>query len=164
MKVLAINGSPRGENGNTDRILQAFLQGAREAGAEIETIYLRNLKINPCLGCFTCWTKTPGVCVHNDDMVQILPKIRRADIVVYATPLYVFTVSGLMKNFMDRLIPNVDPHIVKRGKHFIHPPRYSNGPRVQKIVLISNCGFPEPHHFSALIETFKRFTDNPDME
>ncbi|MEM3712590.1 MAG: NAD(P)H-dependent oxidoreductase [Thermoproteota archaeon] len=164
MKVLAVNGSPRGKNGNTDRILQSFLQGVREAGAEVETIYLKDLKINPCLGCFTCWTKTPGVCIHNDDMAWILPKIREADVVVYATPLYVFTVSGLMKNFMDRLIPNIDPHIVKRGKHFIHPPRYSNGPKVQKIVLISNCGFPESHHFSALIETFKRFTDNPDME
>ncbi|MCS7138546.1 MAG: NAD(P)H-dependent oxidoreductase [Crenarchaeota archaeon] len=164
MKVLAINGSPRGKKGNTDRILQSFLQGAKDAGAQVETIYLRELRINPCLGCFTCWTRTPGVCIHNDDMVKVLPKIREADIVVYATPLYVFTVSGLMKNFMDRLIPNVDPHIVKRGEHFIHPPRYSDSSKVQKIVLISNCGFPEPHHFSALVETFKRFTDNPDME
>jgi multimeric flavodoxin WrbA len=164
MKILAINGSPRGRNGNTDRILQSFLQGAREAGAETETIYLKDLEIKPCLGCFTCWTKTPGVCIHKDDMAKTLPEIRRSDIVVYATPLYVFSVSGLMKNFMDRLIPNVDPHIVKRGKHYIHPPRYPQEQKVQKIVLISNCGFPEPHHFSALVETFRCFTDNPDME
>jgi len=164
MKILAINGSPRGRNGNTDRILQSFLQGAMDAGAEVETIYLKDLKINPCLGCFTCWTRTPGVCVYEDDMVSILPKIRKADIVIYATPLYVFTVSGLMKNFMDRLIPNVNPYILKRGKHYIHPPRYPDDQKTQKIVLISNCGFPEHHHFSALVETFKCFTDNPDME
>jgi len=164
MKILAINGSPRGKNGNTDRILQSFLQGAREAGAETETIYLKDLEIKPCLGCFTCWTKTPGVCIHKDDMAKILPEIRKSDIVVYATPLYVFSVSGLMKNFMDRLIPNIDPHIVKRGEHYIHPLRYPQEQKVQKVVLISNCGFPESHHFSALVETFRRFTDNPDME
>ncbi len=164
MYILAVNGSPRGRRSNTDRILQPFLEGARAAGAETETVYLADLKINPCRGCFTCWTKTPGVCVHRDDMAALLPKLRRADAVVYATPLYVFTVSGLMKNFMDRHLPDLDPHIVRRGDHYIHPPRHSNGPPRQKVVLISNCGFPERHHFSALVETFRRFTDNPDTE
>lgn len=164
MYVLAINGSPRGRRSNTDRILQPFLEGARAAGAETETVYLANLKITPCLGCFTCWTKTPGVCVHRDDMVDLLPKLRQADMVVYATPLYVFTVSGLMKNFMDRHLPSLDPHIVRRGDHYIHISRYDDGPTPQKVVLISNCGFPERHHFSGLVETFRRFTDEPDTE
>lgn len=164
MKILAINGSPRGPSGNTDRILQPFLAGARAAGAATETVYLKDLDIRPCLGCFTCWTRTPGVCVHKDDMAALLPRLRQADVVVYATPLYVFTVSGLMKNFMDRELPNLDPHIIRRGDHYIHPPRHSDRPEKQKIVLISNCGFPERHHFSALVETFRRFTDNPDTE
>jgi len=164
MKVLAINGSPRGRRSNTDRILQPFLEGAREAGAETETVYLRDKKINHCLGCFTCWTKTPGVCVHKDDMPELLEKIRQADVLVYATPLYVFTVSGLMKDFMDRHIPDLDPHIVKRGNQYIHPPRYQSGPKKQRVVLISNCGFPERHHFSGLVETFRCFTSGPDSE
>ena len=164
MKILAINGSPRGRRSNTDRILQPFLEGAREAGAETETVYLKDLKINHCLGCFTCWTKTPGVCVHKDDMAALLPKVRRADVVVYATPLYVFTVSGLMKDFMDRLLPLADPHIVQRGAHYTHPPRYTDGPSVRRVVLISNCGFPERHHFSGLVETFRCYTDDPDTE
>ncbi len=164
MKILAINGSPRGRRSNTDRILQPFLEGAREAGAETETVYLKDLNINPCLGCFTCWTKTPGVCVHKDDMAALLPKVRQADVVVYATPLYVFTVSGLMKDFMDRLLPLADPHIVQRGAHYTHPPRYTDGPSVRRVVLISNCGFPERHHFSGLVETFRCYTDDPDTE
>ena len=164
MKILAINGSPRGCRSNTDRILQPFLEGAREAGAETETVYLKDLKINHCLGCFTCWTKTPGVCVHKDDMAALFPKVRQADVVVYATPLYVFTVSGLMKDFMDRLLPLADPHIVQRGAHYTHPPRYTDGPSVRRVVLISNCGFPERHHFSGLVETFRRYTDDPDTE
>jgi multimeric flavodoxin WrbA len=112
MKVLAINGSPRGAKGNTEQILQPFLEGAREAGAETEVIYLKDKKINHCRGCFTCWTKTPGVCVHKDDVPGILETLREAEVVVYATPLYVFTVSGLMKDFMDRVIPMAQPYII----------------------------------------------------
>ena len=164
MKVLAFNGSPRGKRSNTDRILQPFLEGAREAGAETETIYLKDFEIKPCRGCFTCWTKTPGVCVQKDDMPPLLEKTRYADITVYATPLYVFTVSGLMKNFMDRsVMPLLDPHIAKRGECYGHPRRYEDMPK-SRVVLISNCGFPERRHFSGLAETFRRFTDDPDSE
>ena len=164
MKVLAFNGSPRGKRSNTDRILQPFLEGARDAGAETETVYLKDLEIKDCLGCFSCCTKTPGVCVQKDGIPSLLEKIRHADITVYATPLYVFTVSGLMKNFMDRIaMPLSDIHIVKRGEHYTHPNRYEDMPR-SRIVLVSNCGFPEGHHFSGLVETFHRFTDFPDSE
>jgi multimeric flavodoxin WrbA/putative sterol carrier protein len=163
MKILAINGSPRGKKSNTDRILQPFLEGAREAGAETETVYLKGKKINYCLGCFTCWTKTPGVCVHkNDDMPALLEKLRQTDITVYATPLYVFTVTAQMKAFMDRHIPILQPFIIERDGQYIHPPRYES--RHSKVVLISNCGFPERHHFSGLEETFRCFTSGPDAE
>ncbi|HEC35241.1 MAG TPA: hypothetical protein ENI39_01755, partial [Anaerolineae bacterium] len=164
MKILAINGSPRGIKSNTDRLLQPFLEGAREAGAETETVYLKDRTINPCIGCFTCWTKTPGVCVHkDDDMPVLLEKLRQADIMVYATPLYVFTVTAQMKAFMDRHLPLLDPRIVERGGQYIHPMRYE-GEWPKKVVLISNCGFPEPHHFSGLVETFRCFTSDPDLE
>lgn len=163
MRILAFNGSPRGESGNTDRILQPFLAGAREAGAETETIYLKDKRINPCTGCFTCWLKTPGTCVHQDDMPALLEKMRQADVLVYATPLYVYTVTGMMKDFMDRVIPLAMPQIVKRGDHYLHPRRYE-GEYPKRVVLISNCGFPERHHFTGLVETFRCFTANPDME
>jgi multimeric flavodoxin WrbA/putative sterol carrier protein len=165
MKVLAINGSPNGPRGNTERILQPFLEGAREAGAETEVIYLRDLEIKPCIGCFTCWIKTPGVCVHKDDMPQVIAKLAKAEMVVYATPLYVFTMSGLMKDMMDRMIPMAQPYIIERGDHYIHPPRYAQpGSGKGKMVLISNSGYPERHHFSGLEETFRRWADSPDEE
>ena len=162
MKILAVNGSPRGKKSNTDRILQPFLEGARQAGAEAEMVYLQGKKINYCLGCFTCWTKTPGVCVHQDDMPPLLEKMRQADMIIYATPLYVFTVSAQMKTFMDRHIPLLDPHIIDRDGQYIHPMRYESAH--EKVVLISNCGFPERHHFSGLVETFRRFTSFPDTD
>jgi len=165
MKVLAINGSPNGAKGNTECVLQPFLAGAREAGAETEVIYLKDYEIKHCIGCFTCWAKTPGVCVHKDDMAGLLEKLRQAQVVVYATPLYVFTMSGLMKDFVDRIIPLAQPYIIKRGEHYIHPPRYPlAGDGLGKVVLVSNSGYPERHHFSGLEETFRRWTDSPDEE
>ena len=163
MKILAINGSPRGPKSNTDHILLPFLEGAREAGAETEVVYLKGKEIKHCLGCFTCWTKTPGVCVHKDDMPELLEKMQETDVLVYATPLYVFTVSGLMKDFMDRVIPVLQPFIIERGGQYIHPHRHAGEWR-KKVVLISNCGFPERHHFSGLVETFRHFTSSPDQE
>jgi putative sterol carrier protein len=126
-------------------------------------MYLKELEIVPCLGCYTCWTRTPGVCVHKDDMPPLLVKMRQADVTIYATPLYVFTVTGIMKDFMDRHIPNLQPHIVKRGEHYLHPPRYPDA-RDRRLVLLSNCGFPERHHFDALVETFEQMTQGPDAE
>jgi len=163
VKLLAFNGSSRGDLGNTDRILQPFLRGAREAGAETEVIYLKEKKINHCTGCLTCWSKTPGACVYKDDMPGLLEKVRRADILLYATPLYIYTVSGLMKNFMDRIIPLISPQIVKRGDQYIHPMRYQEE-WPKKLVLISSCAYPERHHFSGLLETMRLFTSGPDFE
>lgn len=152
MNVLVVNGSPRGAEGNTDVIARAFLDGACEAGAQAETVYLKDKKINHCTGCFACWTRTPGVCIHKDDMPELLEKMRWADCIVFATPLYVYTVSGLMKDFMDRVIPSVQPFIDVENGLSNHPSRY---PKAKSIVLISNAGFPEQAHFSGLKETFR---------
>lgn len=84
---------------------------------------------------------------------------------VYATPLYVFTVTAQMKAFMDRHLPLLDPHIIEREGNYTHPPRYKSGlGGVNRVVLISNCGYPERHHFSGLVETFRCFTTDPDSE
>lgn len=157
MKVLAINGSPRGANGNTEVLLEQFLKGCDEAGSETETIYLKDKNIKHCTGCFTCWTKTPGKCIHKDDMEGLLDKLQQADIVVYATPLYVFTVTGIMKDFMDRKIPLAKRDIIKVGDKYVHPKRYEKESQT-KTVLISNCGFPGKYNFSGLLETFKVMT------
>lgn len=162
MKILAVNGSPRGDKGNTEVILQAFLRGAQDEGAESKVIYLKDKTIKHCLGCFTCWIKTPGVCVHKDDMPGIIEEMKTADLMVYAMPLYVYTVPGLFKDYLDRLIPFAQPFIDKRGDHFIHPPRYGHG--LHRSVVISNAGFPESHHFEGLKATFRLLTDGPDSE
>jgi multimeric flavodoxin WrbA len=157
MKILAINGSPRGKQGNTERILENFMTGAQQAGAEIETVYLNEKKIYHCTGCFGCWTKTPGKCVLEDDMAGLLEKVKEADVRVFATPLYYCTVTGMMKDFMDRMLPLVTSEMKSGGIRDEHTLRYKRDTPV-RTVLISNCGFPGEYNFSALLETFRVIT------
>lgn len=153
MKVLVVNGSPRGKQGNTEFLIKAFTEGLQESNAIVEEIYLKDKQIEHCIGCFVCWEKTPGICVHKDDMQELLAKVQDADMLILGTPLYVFTVSGMMKDFMDRLIPLVQPFMEVKNGLSTHPSRHGNSPR--SLVLISNSGFPEPEHFSGLKETFR---------
>jgi len=162
VKITIFNGSPRAENGNTHVMVRAFMKGARKGGAEVENVFLAKKEINPCRGCFSCWLKTPGECVIKDDMAELLKKFAGSDIVVFATPLYVDNVTGIMKNFMDRLIPGGDPHFEKdEGGECAHLMRFEK--RV-KLVVISNCGFPEQSHFQVLELLFKRVARNMRTE
>ncbi len=149
MKVLAFNGSPLMEKGNTALILNPFLEGARQAGAEVELLYIAKLNIHDCLGDFNCWMKTPGTCHQSDDMQLIHPKLREADVWVFASPVYVWGVSGTMKVLMDRFLPLIEPSITLNDGHCSHPLRA--GTKRSKIVLVSNCGFWEMDNFDPLL-------------
>jgi len=158
MKITIFNGSPKAENGNTHLMVEAFSKGATQAGADVENIFLAKKKISPCRGCLACWFKTPGVCVIKDDMAELIEKLLSPDIVVFATPVYVDNVTGIMKNFMDRIIPAADPHFEKdTGGECVHMTRTD---KIPELVVISNCGFPERSHFQVLELLFKRIARN----
>jgi multimeric flavodoxin WrbA len=148
MKVLALNSSPRGDGqSKTELMLNHLVKGMREEGAEVEVVDLRKKSIKHCIGCFTCWTKTPGVCIHKDDMtVELFPKWRDADLVVYATPLYNFTLNATMKAFIERTLPFLEPYMEDRGGETSHPARYKH----PKVVFLSVAGFPEISAFDQL--------------
>jgi multimeric flavodoxin WrbA len=162
MKALAINGSPHAEKGNTALILERFLDGMKLAGAEVELFYTKKMKINPCLGEYNCWFKTPGVCSQEDDMQELVPKLMAADILVLATPLYVDGMTGPMKNLLDRAIPVGDPVIKIRDGHCRHRARKEI--KDGKLVLVSNCGFWEMDNFDPLVAHMKAVSDNLGRE
>jgi putative NADPH-quinone reductase/putative sterol carrier protein len=153
MKILALQGSPRPKK-YTQMVLDKFLEGAASKGAECETVHLADKKIHPCIGCYSCWYKTPGVCIHRDDMPGLLEKLRSCDVEVWATPLYTYGMTAYMKIFMERTLPLVEPFMIEAGGVTRHPPRYP-GERAKKMVLLSVCGFPEGDHFTALVENFR---------
>jgi multimeric flavodoxin WrbA len=99
-KVLILSASPR-KGGNSDVLCDQFLLGTKEAGNQVEKIFIRDKKIGFCLGCDAC-KKNGGKCVQKDDMAEILAKIIAADVIVMATPVYYYTMNGQMKTVIDR--------------------------------------------------------------
>lgn len=155
MKILSFNSSPRKNKGATEIVLDKFLEGAKDAGANCEKIYLSDKKIRQCTGCFGCWIKTPGKCVfQDDDMPKILEEMEKADIIVFATPLYHFGMSSDMKIMMEKTLPLLEPWLIKNEKITTHPRRNKN--KKDKWVIISVCGFPEIEHFQSLDLNFEQ--------
>ena len=99
--VLIVKGSPR-ENGNSAALADQVAAGAEAAGAKVETCYLHAMDIQPCDACDFCQDAADTGCVIDDDMQALYPKVREADALVYASPVYWFTISAQMKLFMDR--------------------------------------------------------------
>jgi multimeric flavodoxin WrbA len=158
MKITVFNGSPRMENGNTHILVNAFADGARKTGATVENIFLTRKSIHPCTGCYSCWFKTPGKCIFNDDMTGLIQSFLDSDLVVFASPVYVDNVTGILKNFVDRLIPMGDPHWEKDENGECRHIRTYEKPEYMGI--ISNCGFPEQSHFQVLRVWIKRIARN----
>jgi multimeric flavodoxin WrbA len=114
-KILAVVGSPR-KNGNTHILVARILDGARQSGAETETIFLGDLDIRECDGCHVCWKG--NLCSKKDDMLDMYPKIIQSDVIIFGTPVYWYGPTALMKCFIDRMVyfncPRNRPKI--RGK------------------------------------------------
>jgi multimeric flavodoxin WrbA len=106
MKVLAINGSPR-KTWNTATLLNKALEGAASEGAETEIIHLYDLNFKGCTSCFACKLKggkSYGNCAYKDELMPVLKNVREVDALILASPIYLGTVSGEMKSFLERLI------------------------------------------------------------
>ena len=101
-KVLVISTSPR-KGGNSDVLADAFIRGAQEAGSSVEKVTLYDKTIGFCKGCLTC-VKAQR-CVIHDDAVDIVEKMRNADVIVFATPIYYYGMCGQMKTMLDRSNP-----------------------------------------------------------
>ena len=160
-KILAVNSSPQKEKGKTVKILNSFLEGAEEAGAETHLEHIYGQDIRPCTACFSCWLKTPGECVLKDDMKNILDKIKEADIMVFCTPLYFYSVSGVMKNFIDRMLPiltqfmELKDDYVRKTVREVMP---------SKMVLVSSCGIFGVNQFDSLVHYFENLEKYIGME
>ncbi|VEN73773.1 Iron-sulfur protein [Candidatus Desulfarcum epimagneticum] len=154
MRITVYYSSAHKKRGNTHVIIEAFAQGAEDAGAHVETVFLAGRDIENCRACVSCWTRTPGKCAVKDDMAPLLEDFVRSDIAVLATPVYVHHVNGVMKTFLDRMIPIMDPRMVRmengRTGHF---KRYERYPRLG---VIATGGFPEKEFSDCVSRYFKR--------
>lgn len=101
-KIIILNGSPRA-NGNTKGLIEHFTNGARTAGNEVICFDLQKMNIHGCLGCCRGGQNVESPCVQKDDMLQIYPVYQAADVVVLASPMYYWGISGQLKCAFDRL-------------------------------------------------------------
>jgi len=100
--ILIINSTYR-KGGNSEILAGRFRKGAEEAGNTVNTIDLRKIDLKFCIGCLSC--QKTGKCVLNDSINELLPLVRNADVLVFATPVYYYCMSGQLKTFLDRLNP-----------------------------------------------------------
>ena len=101
MNILVLNGSPR-PRGNTKQMAEAFREGARSAGHQVDVVDVCKLHIGGCLACEYCHTKGRGQCVQKDDMEQVYALLKSADMLVIASPIYYHGLSGQLKCVIDR--------------------------------------------------------------
>lgn len=139
MKVVGFVGSPR-KNGNTDVLVQQVLEGAAEAGADIEKFYINEMDIKGCQGCAYC--RTVEDCKLKDDMEKAYNALRNADGFVFGSPIYFFQFTGQMRQFIDRwyALMNTD-----------FTPRIDTG---KKAIIVGAHGNPETDAFKGVFDEF----------
>ena len=155
-KVLVIDGSTLGNDGNTMVLTIKFVEGmCLVDDFDIDVIHLKDYRIKFCKGCFYCWNNTECKCCMDDDMAPLVRKHMEADIYIWSTPLHTFGMSAMMKNYLDRLFPihlGEMGHRASGGEE--HACRFDKYNRKQ--ALICSCGFYSfENNIEALVKQFE---------
>ena len=142
-KIVVLNGSPR-RKGNTSALVDAFSNGAKETGCEVIEFFLGTMDIRGCKGCMGGGKDEASPCIQKDDMEKIYPAYRDADVVVLASPLYYWTISGQLKCAFDRLFAVAECN-----------PDYRN-PKKESVLLMA----AEGNGFEESVFWYDRLTDH----
>ncbi len=136
-KVLVLAGSAR-KQGNSSLMADEFIRGAKEAGHDAEKIYLTDKSVKGCLGCGAC-QRNGGQCVQKDDMNEIYEKVKNADVLVFAFPVYFYTWNGQMKTVLDRLYA-VEPLLTNKTFY-----------------MLASGQAPTEEYMTTMIDSFRRY-------
>ena len=167
MKILAINGSHRGTKGCTQLLLDKLGEGVHAAGADFETVILAEKRINSCLACDFCGKpETMGHCVYEeqDDVKAIFDQMRAADLVIYASPVYVFGLTGRMKTFLDRFNSTGTGEglcLTQSGLIFHPVDKRVTGKPLVILTLCANLEQETVKNTLSYFTTFARYVDAP---
>lgn len=142
-KIIILKGSPR-KNGNSALLAEKIREGAQNKGASVEMFFLHGMNIGMCTACDSCREKSEKNCIIDDDMQILYPKLRKADALVIASPVYWFTVSGQTKVFMDRCYALGGPE--------------GNALKGKKIGIAMTYADPDPFS-SGAVNAFRTFQD-----
>jgi hypothetical protein len=161
MEVTTINGSARMSKGYTAQVLEPFINGMRQANAEVNLIYASKLKVKPCVGGFDCWYTKPGECIIKDDMQSVYQLLRDSEILILATPVYI-PLPGAMQNLINRLCPLMEPVLEnKNGRTRARFHKYVN---IKKIVLLATCAWWESGNFGTVKRIVEELAADTNVE
>lgn len=136
-QILIIKGSPR-KKGNTAALADAFAKGAKENGNAVTEVILKEKTFGDCLGCGVC-QGNGGVCVQKDDMTEIYEAMKKADVIVFVSPVYFYSWTSLMKRMIDRTFA-VEPFL-----------------KDKKFYLLSAGAAPEEQYMQTMIDSFRQY-------
>lgn len=140
-KIIILNGSPR-LKGNTAALCQAFKDGAEQSGHDVKLFNLQPMKIAGCIGCMKGGKNPASPCVIKDDMDQIYPAYEAADLVVLASPLYYWSISGQLKCAFDRLFA-----VAECNPEYLNP--------IKEVVLLMAAEGDTPDNWSAAVNFYE---------
>jgi multimeric flavodoxin WrbA len=150
------------DKGNTARVLGSFLDGMRDAGADVELLYTGRMKLKPCAcGEMYCWSRKPGECCVADDMQSVYPKLAASDTVVLATPVYI-PLPGAMQDFINRLCPLLEPRLsLREGRTRA---RLREGVRIRRFVALVTGGWWEKENLDTVVRIVKELAEDASVE
>ncbi len=169
MKILALNASHRGDLGQTHNLIDRLFAGAREAGADCEELLLARYKIQRCLSCGECRTPQRYLhCVYSekDDVAAIFDRMRAADLLIFATPVYVFNMSGLLKTLLDRIYGTGDVddlRVTRSGLMFHHIDAALCSKPFVVLVCCDNLEAEITRSVTTYFRIYARFMDAPQV-
>ena len=150
MKALILNGSKE-ENESLNISQAAIIDELEGMGWQVDPRPLREMEIAPCLGCFRCWIKTPGICVINDAGRDIVQEAVQSDLLVFLTPVTFGGYSSELKKAVDRMIQWILPFFTKIDGEVHHKPRYEKYPSLLGIGVLPNEDKESEQLFKTLI-------------
>ncbi len=155
MKILVINGSPKKDKSDTMHITRAFLDGMNDVTTnDVNLIHVMDKNINFCTGCLSCM-KDGGVCIHDDDMKDILEEILSSDILLFSFPLYSYGMPAPLKSLIDRLLPLSSISMKNVSGHYEHILKHDVSEL--KFIMICGSGFPNREdNFEPAVMQFNR--------
>lgn len=112
MKIAILNSSPR-KNGNTSHLVNALSEGAMDAGHEVNILNIGNMHIDPCYNCGYCRKEGTGECCRKDDMQEIYPYIKDSDMIIFASPIYYWGITGQLQSAITRFYAFLKPKAKK---------------------------------------------------
>jgi multimeric flavodoxin WrbA len=159
-RAVVLNGSLRMEKGLTGKILTPFLEGMKQAGAVVDMFYVKRMNILPCEGDLSCWNKNPGRCHIADDMQILYPKLREADILIIATPVYV-PLPGEMQNVLNRIVPLLEEVLTIRNGRTRGKLR--TDVNIKNMVLVSSSGWWEKGNFGTVERIVRELAEDASV-